>query len=265
MIDHPSPSDIAEGESQARSKLAAELPRQFALMNVAFELVAETLNVIGDVPTQAVKVCTALLSKLSTDLRVIVLVAERGYPTQAVTLASSLYETAFTIAYVGSDETLAQEWIDRAEKDPTRLFRPAWDLTVGAFRNLGVDDPESTAESYYLMYSQLCMGKHAHPGYILHHSIETVGDDVVIMNGPNTTDAAIRAIDFSLEGSAGLTYVALASFIGNHVPEEARDALKVKAEQMGRIRLELHGESRRRWGSTDPYPGQWRKDRRPPS
>src|SRR5262249_57346424 len=106
MIDHPSPSDIAEGESQARSKLAAELPRQFALMNVAFELVAETLNVIGDVPTQAVKVCTALLSKLSTDLRGIVLVAERGYPTQAVTLASSLYETVFTIAYVGSDETL---------------------------------------------------------------------------------------------------------------------------------------------------------------
>jgi hypothetical protein len=33
----------------------------------------------------------------------------------------SIYETAFTIATIGSDESLAEEWINHA--DPTQTFR----------------------------------------------------------------------------------------------------------------------------------------------
>jgi hypothetical protein len=261
-------SSIVDGEAQARTELAAELLKHFALVSFAFEVVADVLNARGDepfAPTQSFKVCTALLSKLSTDLRGTALLAERGYPTQAVTVVSSLYETAFTVAYIGSDETLAQEWIDRAMKDPTRLFRPAWDLTVGGLGNLSVDDPQSAAEGHYRTYSQLCMAKHAHPGFLLHYTIETVGEDVFTVNGPNTTDAAIRATAFALEGAAGYTYVALASFIDNHVPANARYALKARATQMGNIRMQLREASAARWPGGDPYPGQWRqtKGKRP--
>jgi hypothetical protein len=269
MTDDHSPIDLAAGEAQARSKFAAELSNHLGLMSNAFGLVAEVLGAQSGepfAPTQAFKVCTALLSKVSTDLRAVMLLAERGYPTQAITVVSSLYESAFTVAFIGPDEGLAQEWVDRAMKDPTRLFRPAWDLTVGGLRNLGLDDPESGAEAHYRTYSQLCMAKHAHPGFLLHHSIQTVGRDVFTVNGPNTSDAAVRATAFTLEGAIGLTYIALASFIDNHVPEKARGLLKTKTNQMGSVRAKLREASARRWPGADPYPGEWRqaKHKQPP-
>lgn len=266
----PPPTDLTDGEAAARSKLAAELAHHFALVSSAFALVADVLSARGSeafAPTQAFKVCTALLSKLSTDLRGVVLLAERGYPTQAVTVVSSLYETAFAVAYIGSDERLAQEWIDRSLSDPTQSFRSPWVLTVDGLRNLGVGDPESAAEAHYRTYSQLCMAKHAHPGFLLHHAIQKVGEDVFTVNGPNTSDMAVRAVAFALEGAVGLTYIALASFIDNHVPGKTRALLRAKATQMGAARAELREASTRRWPGGDPYPGQWRraKGSRPPS
>ena len=256
------PDDLTDGEAQARSKLIAELEQHFALVSTAFALVAEVLSARDGeafAPTQAFKVCTALLSKLSTDLRGVVLLAERGYPTQAVTVVSSLYETAFAVAYIGSDERLAQEWIERALKDPTHSFRSPWILTVDGLENLGVDAPESAAETHYRTYSQLCMAKHAHPGFLLHYTIEKVGEDVFTVNGPNTSDVAVRAIAFALEGAVNLAYIALASFIHNHVPANARGLLQAKANEMGSVRAGLQAASASRWLGGDPYPGQWRQ------
>src|SRR5713101_10015034 len=101
MTDRQSSRSLADGEAEARSELTAELPKHFALVSTAFKLVADILSVRGSeafAPTLAGKVCAALLSKLSTDLRGVALLAERGYPTQAVTVVSSLYETAFAVA-----------------------------------------------------------------------------------------------------------------------------------------------------------------------
>ena len=262
MTDRPAQTDIVTGEAEARATLVAGLPKYFALVSAAFELTAAVLSARESEPfepTQAFKVCTALLAKLSTDLRGVVLLAERGYPTQAVTVVSSLYETAFTVAYVGADEGLAQEWIDRAMRDPMRFFRPAWDLTIGGLRALGVDDPESGAVDYYRAYSQLCMAKHAHPGFFMHHTVQLIAEDLFTVNGPSTSDAAVRAIAFALEGAVGLAYIALASFIDHHVPEIARAPLKARATQMGRARVELRAASAARWPGGDPYVGQWRQ------
>jgi hypothetical protein len=202
-----------------------------------------------------------LLGKLCTDLRGAVLTAEPGYPTQAVTIVSSLYETAFTVAYIGADERLAQEWADQAQGDPTRSFRSPWTLTYEGLKSLAAKDLEKAVEGHYQTYSQLCMAKHAHPGFLIHHSWERTDQMIIVNNGSNTNDAAIRAIAYALEAAVGLVVIAAVSFIRNHVPESKREALEHRAVELGKSRAELRAESALRWPGGDPYPGTWRRAR----
>ena len=53
-------------------------------------------------------------------LRCAALLAHRGYVVQACRLVASMYEVAFTLAFIGSDDGLAQEWVDHDH--PTRSF-----------------------------------------------------------------------------------------------------------------------------------------------
>lgn len=103
------------------------------------------------------------------------------------------------------------------------------------------------------------MAKHAHPGFLLHHAFHRVGEELFIVNGPNTSDAALRAATFALEQAAGLAYIALARFIDNHAPENERASLHAKVNEMGRVRAELRASSILRWPGGDPFPGQWRR------
>jgi hypothetical protein len=66
------------------------------------------------------------------------LVAPRGYALQALTLVGSIYETAYTIAAIGSDDVLADEWINH--DDPTRPYKNARHLTryFDAYRPVGL-------------------------------------------------------------------------------------------------------------------------------
>ena len=93
--------------------------------------------------SQARKVATVLLLRMRDDLRCAGLPALRGYQLQACSLVASIYEAAFAIAAIDSDNDLAQEWIDH--DDPNHPFRQALTLTEMALRKLGIPDPEKHA------------------------------------------------------------------------------------------------------------------------
>lgn len=116
---------LDQAELQAMETLDVQLRDHASLTEQAFNLTAEIIGRIPEMPlhevSQSRKVLTALLVRLSNDLRSAALLALRGYPIQAAALVGSMYEVAYTIAYIGSDDTLAQEWIDH--DDPTKLFR----------------------------------------------------------------------------------------------------------------------------------------------
>lgn len=156
---------LSVAENEAINTLGVELKDHLELTEIAFNLIGRVQTAVPptrlDQVTQARKVCVTLLIRLSNDLRCSALLAVRGYAVQAVSTVASMYEVTFTLAAIGSDEVLAQKWIDH--DDPTKPFMPIKNLTTLAVTKLGIPDPATAAKKQYLTYRQLCMAKHANP------------------------------------------------------------------------------------------------------
>src|SRR5437867_2892634 len=103
----------------------------------------------------------ALLAKLLSDLRAATVVALHGYAPQAAVIGSSLYETAMTATYIGTDDALARAWSDHGKTKPTEPFKSIWTLTEGVVRRL-VDNNKLDAitAARYRVYSEMCLAKH---------------------------------------------------------------------------------------------------------
>jgi len=54
-----------------------------------------------------------------------------------------------------------------------------------------------------------------------------------------------------------LAYLALASFVNSHIPDDLRGDLAKGIESLGHRRQELAQAARKRWGDEDPFPGKW--------
>jgi len=251
---------LEEAERQAQQQLNLELNDHLKLTETAFNLISEAVSKIPEQPIrnmpQSLKVSVVLINRISNDLRAASLLSLLGYPTQATEIVASLYESAFTIAYIGTDERLAQEWIDH--DDPTRPFADVRKMTRSGLAKLGVPNLEEQTSTEYRVYRQLCMAKHANPLYQMQHGYQLVGGNVAAFNGPDTSESAILAAWFALEHAAGLAFIALTSFTSDHVPHERRPELTKKLKDIGRARKTLEDRAKARWGTEDPFPGKWR-------
>lgn len=252
---------LGQAERQAKERLNVELDAHLTLTEGAFNLICETLAQIPERPLAEVpqprKVATALLARVSNDLRTASLLALLGYPTQALEVVAWLYEAAFTIAYIRADEDLAQRWIDHA--DPTQFFASVATMTREGLAKLRVPDAEQKANTAYRTYSQLCMAKHANPLYQQQQGFRVVRGYVEAFNGPDTSDHAIRAAWFALEHAVGLSLIAAASMISDHVPPDRKAALTEWLKQIEEGRKALEIKALTRWGGADPFPGKWRE------
>ena len=251
---------LGDAERHAVYSLEPELREHGKMTQFAFDLIGTTLAktpviLLRDVP-QSRKVATSLLVRLSNDLRATALLALRGYPIQAASIVASMYEVAFAVAVIGADKQKAQQWIDHAE--PTRSFQNVKSMTSEGLKKLGVPDADNHANKRYEVYSQLCMARHANPLLQKQFGIQVHYDDVVAMNGPDTSEGAVRMAWFALDHAAFLSYVALASFITNHSPMVEQDNLRKQSEALGAWRHRLEQAAVQRWGTEDPYPGKWR-------
>ena len=152
---------LNQAERQATDTLDPHLRDHGLLTERAFNLIGEVLGRIPETPlhdvSQSRKVLTALLVRLANDLRSAALLALRGYSIQAATLVTSMYEVAYTVAYIRSDETLAQAWIDH--NDPTTQFRQVKALIKEGLAKFGVTDIDKQTDAQYRVYRQLCIGR----------------------------------------------------------------------------------------------------------
>jgi len=251
---------LQESEAEATRSLAKDLSPHVHLADRALDLAASTLDSLppqrlATVPKSR-RVASSLMARLMNDLRCVEIVVTRGYAIQGISLGGAIYETAFTIAYIGGDEEIAQEWIDH--DNPVRPFRDARTLTKVGLANLGIPNPEGQAKTEYRVYQQMCMAKHANPLLQMEHSIKVSNKTVEIFSGPETSEAAIRASWFALEHSAALlAIVASYSVIKNHVPEEKRPPLVNEFHVIGTLRKRLEKRAKERWGTKDPFEGKW--------
>ena len=60
--------------------------------------------------TSADRVRGLLLLRIWNDVRAIEKLSLNGYVAQATTLASSIFETAYTVLYIADSDTTAGEW-----------------------------------------------------------------------------------------------------------------------------------------------------------
>ena len=258
------PQSLEGAEQQAKQTMQRQLEQHLNLNLLTINTMA---IVLGSAPAlsltkvkQSFKVVTLLLNRVSNDIRSAGLLAWHGYTVQATAHISNCYESAFAVAFMGSNDEEAQRWIDH--NDPTTSpFGNIKDLTRKALQNLNVPDVDGQTTTEYITYRQLCWAKHANPILQKSHGLESQENKIILFNGPDTSEESIRLGCYALEQSAHLAYLALCSFIDNHltiIPDHTMLVIKQRLATLGSENRLLSESSIKRWGNTDPFPARWR-------
>jgi hypothetical protein len=240
--------DFLEAEAKAQTQLERELRRHVDTAISALNLIADVANTAPPpVPSErprAMHVGLFLLLRITNDLRCSFLLAEMGYPLQAASLVASMHEATYTIPYIGNDKKRAQEWLNH--QHPTKPFRSVATLTKEGVANFGA--PSSEVNRAYKKYSQLCWAKHIAPFAEWEISLSAKDGQDLVMPGPNTTSAGIRAAWFTLEQAVWYTYIAIRSFIHFHLGDRIGNTLDTRIQQLVNEYNALRAAFVRRWG-----------------
>jgi len=249
---------LKSAEQEIATKLTGELAQHLQLASEVYIASADAIEYITEHVTPlrpCARVRLALLAKLLSDLRAAAITAVHGYGTQAATIGSSLYETAFLTVYIGVDDELAREWLEHGNTKPTEFFRSPWALTEGALRRFGVQDVERSTAARYRIYSEMCLAKHNNAVMVAQHVIRHDGG---LLAGPDGSEPAIRTATFVLEHSIALTHLAVTSLIRDFAAPEARERFRLRLNGLMERWKQIEAASRRRWPGGDPFPGKWR-------
>ncbi len=139
--------------------LACTLPflrRGFNLMQNSMQPLCKTKL------TPSSRACLNLLIRCSSAVRAITILCERGYALEAFGSAASLYESAWTIAYIGNDDSFGRRW--QWHDDPNKSFGGDLNAVIkGGLKNLGRSYSKHSVDAEYELYRKLCTGKHINP------------------------------------------------------------------------------------------------------
>jgi hypothetical protein len=250
---------LRDAEQRAVDALGAELGEYMELTADIFNFIADALSRLPDVRwgecSGSRKVVTTLLIRLGNDLRCASMLAIRGYPAQAAAVVATMYEVAYTVAFIGADESHAAAW--SKHNDPTKLFKgDAFTLTRDGMAAVGVHDSDAVA-SQYRVYRQLCMAKHSNPLFEKLDPFVLTTSGITFTNGPQWSPPAVRAARFALEHAAELAIVALLTLVQEHVSGTTQQALAGRIAAFDARWKRLHAESVRLYPEGDPSPGKW--------
>lgn len=261
MTDKLAYQDLHQAEVAAIAELERELRDHMALTTAAFNLIARLLP-LTEIPTtptnvssRSLHVAVTLLLRVANDLRSVQVLAGTGYPVQALALVASMYEVAYTAAFIGNDESLAQEWLDY--DDPTKLFRDVRFLTKEALTKLDLLDRPDRPDLEYRNYRMLSWAKHANPILERAWAVDIQGEMVTRTMGPNTSPLAVRFAWFALEYAAGYAYIAMGSLIRSHLIAKMPEELGREVRTIALRRNELDTKARARWPQENPLPERW--------
>jgi hypothetical protein len=248
---------LQRAERAAQRAIGSEMTRSLELVrrfSPVIEYAARSALASPTSSADARSVATKLLFRIYDDLRSLVLLAERGYPLQAASIAASVYETGFSLALVCADFELARKWA--MHDDPTRSWHPVKDLARRARMFMNDPNASETAARDYKNYRQLCMGKHANPLLQLQHGHVFEDLTVIFTPGPDTSEAGIRGGMFALEHAALYALIGI-TYYTTHIAHDQRGELPKALDEISRERSQLHDEAKLRWGTEDPFPGKW--------
>ncbi len=206
-------------ESNAIAFFSKELAEPFT---VAIEILNLASAVLGiDTPGKLAKariVRLLLLQRIQNDLRCCIILAERGYPLQALGHAASIFEGWVTIAAI-NNEGDAVKWLSHADESSSfgrirTLTRQALDGTVG-----NSDD----ADRLYSQYQQACMAKHLNPIVERARGYTVQAGQIQFRPGPDISDRAIQQAWYAVERSSRFAFFGILAFIHNDTPPLSKE------------------------------------------
>jgi hypothetical protein len=248
-------------EEAAFKLLGAKLTAHLALAGDTFNFLNAVLGAAPEIPVRQVSpsrmVTTALLLRLTNDLRCVGYLAPRGYELQAVSLVAPMYEAAYTMVVIGANDEMAQRWIEH--DDPTQTFYGnIKTLTLDGLKKLEHRTPEEQVKKEYLIYRQLCMGKHVNPLLQQQHGFVRAERTLTAVVGPMTDEQSERAGWFALEHASRLAHMGAHTFLLHHVPGERATDLWKALLDLGRRRDQLGDQATARGWDRDPTPDRWK-------
>jgi hypothetical protein len=252
--------DFQDRRLEAVRRLGPELQEHLRAVSAASATARRMLEAIPKdlmrtVPP-SLAIAIKLLMRLFDDVECVAILAMQGYPVQSLELVAAMHEVAYTVAFVGNDETRARTWLEH--DDPTQAFRSAYDLTLGGLTNLGVPDPQALAAQEYRNYRQLCWAKHANPILETRWGVGERPGAIVLSNGPDWSEPAVRAAWFGLEAAVGYIFVATTSLGRFHLVGKIPDDIADQVQSIGMARERLNAAAKARWPQqTDPFLGRW--------
>jgi len=155
-----------EFEDAARSRLSAMLEDYGFLGHRLLDVMERALRATPlDEPWREAQ--SVLLARVAGDLRTVLMTAEKGYPLQALTLASSLLEHAHVAALVGADNETAKVWAGYTSTHKAfpgckqrKMLTRALKAAPGIFPPDAIDDEVRRLESISRRFGA---GKHGLP------------------------------------------------------------------------------------------------------
>jgi hypothetical protein len=234
---------VHELEQHAMEVSAVELSQPLELVDAVLNQISRVwgLDTPGTLPKARI-VRTLLLQRLQNDLRCCRLLAEKGYPMQAASLAAGVYECWVNIAAI-VDEPAASRWLDHDKE--TASFGSIWDLTVGAATIFG--KPEK-AKFFYSQYQQLCMPKHLNPLVEKERGFRVSVEEkkIQFQAGPDMSAIAIGHAWFSVERAARFAFMGILAFLQNDATPGSDELLKELAALRAKVEA-VQDLSAERW------------------
>ncbi|MEK4351323.1 hypothetical protein MKX41_10785 [Paenibacillus sp. FSL R5-0475] len=248
---------IEEGENIVEEVLSIELAPYILGIQKAINTISTAVSLIPTMNLNDVsislKVVNSLLMKSINDLRVIWLLSTKGYSIQAATVASSLYESAFNLAYIGNSDSLARIWNNHNDTTNTP-FGSIKKITSEAIKKQSPENFISISNVEYSKYSQLCMAKHANPINQKNHVYKYEEGTIIADSGPEASNHSIRVTCFSIVTSLGFIGYAIVSYVNEHLASYNTAELVSEFDELGKYHTMLYDQFQAKWGIPNTLP-----------
>lgn len=184
------------------------------------------------------RVTRRIFVRLMQDLRAVQQLCVIGSASAAGSVASSVQEVAFEVAWVGQDEARAEQWLTHTDqKNPVEK----WGQRMKEVLSARLGDPQAVQDRNVeegRIYRQLCMLKHGNS--ILQQGLGSFVDDGEEFFAPTPllTANTLSAVAFSMYHTLRFCLEATMDFINVSRPGTAEEVQNL-VDRVGALRQEL--------------------------
>ncbi len=188
LRDNHQPYVAEQAQRKAEQALLLECAEQS--LRTTHIAIASVLRTKEGFARERARIASTLLIRAADDLDCFVTLAVGGFPLQAATIGSALWEKVQCANLVGSNDADAKKWIagaiDLSAEHPfwrTKHFRRGFEELAKTI------DASVTYKQSLAHYSTLCRAKHAHPWIMQHYGFrQNDAERSELVYGPVSSD-----------------------------------------------------------------------------